>query len=261
MFLQKKDFTHHHPKKIVCLVPSITELLYNIGLDNEVVGITKFCIRPMEWFKKKERIGGTKKANLHKITLLQPDLVIANKEENTKDDVAYLANLFPLLLTDVKNYEDAIQMISDIGVLTEKATEAIIIKNNIITDFKNIITNKNSFKTCAYLIWNNPYLSIGGDTFIGSMLAHAGFINVFKKEKRYPEISIEKLQQLKPELVFLSSEPFPFKQKHVDELQKFLPGSKIILVDGEMFSWYGSRMLYAAAYFKNLQSNITAECF
>ncbi len=253
------------PTRIISLVPSQTELLHYLGLEEETIAITKFCVHPQHWFKIKPRIGGTKNLDLEKIISFNPDLIIANKEENVKGQVEKLAEKFPVWVTDVNNITDAYGMINDIGLLTGKknaASElvaAIKIKFDLV--FQTATTNKR--KSAVYLIWKNPYMTIGGDTFISNMLETAGLKNVFINQTRYPEITISQLSTMNLisgqsgfDLVFLSSEPYPFKQKDIDELQKELPGIKIMLVDGEMFSWYGSRLLQAPDYFTRLRQNI-----
>ena len=237
--------------KAISLVPSITETLYSLGLNEEVVGITKFCVHPQDWFRTKERIGGTKNIHIQKIRELQPDLIIANKEENVKEQVEELANDFEVLLTDVNNFEEALQMLRAVGNAVSKGFEADQLIAGIERKFSKI--NPAEQKTAAYLIWENPYMTVGGDTFIHEMMKKAGFENIFADTNRYPETQINELKELKPEYLLLSSEPYPFKQKHSDELQQQLPGTKVILVDGEMFSWYGSRMLLAADYFRRLR--------
>lgn len=237
--------------KAISLVPSITETLYSLGLIEEVVGITKFCVHPQDWFRTKERIGGTKNIHIQKIRELQPDLIIANKEENVKEQVEELAKDFEVLLTDVNNFEEALQMIRAVGNAVSKGFEADRLIAGIERKFSKI--NPAEQKTAAYLIWQNPYMTVGGDTFIHEMMKKAGFENIFADTNRYPETQINELKELKPEYLLLSSEPYPFKQKHIDELQQQLPGTKVILVDGEMFSWYGSRMLLAADYFRRLR--------
>ena len=236
--------------KVISIVPSITELLYELGLAEGVVGITKFCVHPEHWFRAKTKIGGTKNINIQKIKELKPDLIIANKEENVKEQVEELAKDFNVLLTDVNDYDEALKMIQSVGNAVHKGFEANVLVNKIESSFSELQIN--SYKTAAYFIWQNPYMTVGGDTFINSMMMKAGFKNSFSEKLRYPQTTIDELKNLQPEYILLSSEPFPFKQKHADELQLQLPQSKIILVDGEMFSWYGSRMLKAAGYFKNL---------
>lgn len=247
------------PKKIISLVPSQTELLYHLGLEEETAGITKFCIHPKAWHLTKQKVGGTKTLNIKLIKELGPDLIIANKEENTKEQVEELAASFPVWVTDVNDLEGALQMIGDIGSLTGKEQEASILVDEITNRFctlnnqYSIINNRYS---SAYLIWREPWMAAGGDTFINDMLKQAGFKNILDGVNRYPEINIDQLKDHHCDLLLLSSEPYPFKQKHMDELQALLPDTRIILVDGEMFSWYGSRLLQAPAYFTELHTAI-----
>lgn len=247
------------PKRIISLVPSQTELLHYLGLDQETIGITKFCVHPETWFHSKTRIGGTKTINRLLIDQLQPDLIIANKEENVKEQIEALANDHPVWLTDISNLGDALSMINDIGNLTAKQKEATSLIKEIKQGFdylgSQLQTTNYQLPTC-YLIWRNPYITVGGDTFINDMLTRCGFENIFAHNTRYPEITLNQLQTANCQLLLLSSEPYPFKQKHLDELQSHLPDTRIILVDGELFSWYGSRLLYATDHFKNLISSI-----
>ncbi len=251
------------PQRIISLVPSQTELLFDLGLENEVAGITKFCIHPDEWYRSKPRIGGTKQVHMELIHQLQPDLVIANKEENVKEQVEELAKHYPVWVSDVNNLEDASAMIGQIGEITGKHKPAEQMINRIKSAFSELpaIYNKPALPAgrlkTVYLIWQKPFMTIGGDTFIHAMLQASGFHNVFENEKRYPEVSVEQLQAMKPDLLFLSSEPFPFGEKHVQEWEQCLPNTKVFLVDGEMFSWYGSRLLKAPAYFVSLQQQLS----
>lgn len=243
------------PKRIISLVPSQTELLHYLGLEEETAGITKFCIHPKEWYRSKTRIGGTKTINIKRVQELKPDLIIANKEENVKDQIDELAKYFNVWVTDVNNVADALRMINDIGTLTGKIAAAQKLVTAIQTGFAKMQLSNNKVKTC-YLIWKDPYMTVGRDTFIHDILQHCGLQNIFAGQTRYPEVSIEALQNIKPQLIILSSEPYPFKQKHIDELQQQLPGTIIILADGEMFSWYGSRMLLISQYLNTLLSDI-----
>jgi ABC-type Fe3+-hydroxamate transport system substrate-binding protein len=241
------------PTRIVSLVPSQTELLHFLELESETIGITKFCVHPSSWHRDKVKIGGTKNLNIEKIISLEPDLIIANKEENVKEQVEKLAIDFNVWVTDVNNLDDAIQMIEDIGSLTKKETKASSLIQSIKNEFLQNKHHLNVLKNVVYLIWKDPYMTIGGDTFINNMLLQAGYKNLFDNTIRYPEVSIELLQALKPEYIFLSSEPYPFSSKHLEELNLVLPESKIILVNGEMFSWYGPRLLQSANYFNQLR--------
>jgi ABC-type Fe3+-hydroxamate transport system substrate-binding protein len=238
--------------RIVSVVPSQTELLFDLGLDEEVLGITKFCIHPDEWFHSKTRIGGTKKLNIEKIRALQPELVLANKEENLKNEIEAIAEFTNVYVSDIETFENALKMIEEIGALTNKQSEANKINEDIRAAFDSFQSKQK--RKAAYFIWKDPYMSIGNDTFIHIMMEYAGFENVFTDEKRYPEISIEKLKAAAPEVILLSSEPYPFKQEHAHELKEQFPTAEILLVDGEMFSWYGSRLLDAPRYFESLNS-------
>jgi ABC-type Fe3+-hydroxamate transport system substrate-binding protein len=249
------------PNKIISLVPSQTELLYHLGLDTSTIAITKFCVHPDEWFKNKTRIGGTKAIDIEKIISLAPDLIIANNEENVKEQVEALAEHFPVWVTDVKDLNDACKMITDIGQLTGKLTEALTLESNIKQEFarlKKIVDANMHFRT-AYFIWKDPYMTIGHDTFIHDMMKRAGFDNIFSDTTRYPEVNIQQLKDLDAELILLSSEPYPFAEKHIKELEQQLPGMKILLADGEMFSWYGSRLLQAPAYFTALMRDFLVQ--
>ena len=241
------------PRSIVSLVPSITELLYTLQLDEQVTGITKFCIHPNNWFREKTRVGGTKAIKADVIHQLQPDLIIANKEENVKEQIEELAQHYPVWVTDVNNLADAMEMIEQIGAITSTQPEATRLISQINGAF-SALKNKAQPLKAGYLIWRNPYMTIGKDTFIHDMLDRCGLKNIFDNTTRYPAIDTWQLAQC--ELLLLSSEPYPFQQKHLDELQAELPNTRIMLVDGEMFSWYGSRLLHAPAYFKGLLESI-----
>lgn len=243
------------PQRIVSLVPSQTELLHYLGLEAETIGITRFCVHPQEWFCTKTRVGGTKAIKQGIIHQLKPDLIIANKEENLKEQVEMLAGDYPVWVTDVSNLDDSLKMIADIGELTGKKEKAITLVEEIKKMFNTIILPIAPLRV-AYLIWQKPYMTVGGDTFINDMLLKCGFINVFSDRKRYPEINLTDLKTAGCQLLLLSSEPYPFRQKHVDELSAQLPACKIVLVNGEFFSWYGSRLLMAPAYFKKLLKSI-----
>jgi ABC-type Fe3+-hydroxamate transport system substrate-binding protein len=238
------------PKKIISLVPSQTELLFYLGLDKEMVGITRFCIHPENKFKTVRKIGGTKQLDIEQIKALQPDLIIANKEENERTQIEELSDLFPVWISDINNLDSAMQMIRQIGQLVGKEKEAHCLANQISERFSRFVPLSSDIKT-AYFIWRKPYMVAGKATFIDAMLQYCGLDNVVNEE-RYPQLTATGLQTLNPDLLLLSSEPYPFGQKHIDEFKALLPNAKILLVDGEMFSWYGSRLLYAPEYFTGL---------
>lgn len=238
------------PMRIISLVPSQTELLHDLGLNDEVIGITKFCIHPKHWKKEKAIVGGTKQVHFGIIDELQPDLIIGNKEENEEGFITELATKYPVWMSDINSLTDALDMIEALGELTGKTREAEGMVVDILNEFGQLDQHKEK-KEAVYLIWKNPYMAAGQETFINEMLELAGFTNLVQ-ESRYPELNIDEIKALKPSVVLLSSEPFPFKEKHIEELQAEMPNAQIMLVDGEMFSWYGSSLLKAPDYFKTL---------
>lgn len=253
------EIGNYPPKRIVSVVPSQTELLYDLGLDEEVAGITKFCIHPEQWFRSKTRIGGTKNLDIEKIKSLQPDLIIANKEENVKEQIDALKQIAPVFVSNIANVNEALEMINMVGMLTGKNDEANILAKQIIAALKKLPVHLTPVPAC-YFIWREPYMTVGSDTFIDDMMKRCGLQNIFGDKNRYPETTLEEIIDRGCKMILLSSEPFPFKEKHVIEIRKRIPEVsnpkqvkdeiKIILVDGEMFSWYGSRMLKAVGYFE-----------
>ena len=235
--------------KVISLVPSITEALFDLGLtENEVIGRTKFCVHPAEKVKNIEIIGGTKNLNTDKIKSLKPDLIIANKEENVKEQVEELMKDFKVIVNNTETIEDNYYLLKNLGLIFNKEEKAQIFNLKIYEIF-NQVQLKSKVKA-AYLIWKNPYMTVGSDTFIHHVLSEIGFENVFKNKTRYPEIEIADLS--KADVIMLSSEPFPFKEKHILELKEIYPDKKIIIVDGEAFSWYGTHIAKCENYFKKL---------
>lgn len=247
--------------RIISLVPSLTEYLWALGLEEEVVGITKFCIHPKAWWQEKTRVGGTKKVNFETIDTLQPTLIIANKEENTKEDIELLASKYEVLLTDIHTLDDAFFYLLEIGERVNRVQAARSLVDQIKKDFQALgpIGKGASF---LYFIWKDPYFVVGPQTYIHALLSHFGLVNSCEIE-RYPDLdqvimNKEKLSNTRdfsPDYIFLSSEPFPFESKHMEEVQALFPKSKIVLIDGEICSWYGSRMLKAPEYIVQVLSS------
>lgn len=246
--LNRFIFLPQSPRRIISLVPSQTELLVDLGLEERIVGVTKFCIHPQHLKKQKTIVGGTKNYRFDVIDSLQPDLIIGNKEENDRDGIEKLATKYPVWMSDIFSLEDNYEMIRQIGKICQEDQKAREIIQRIKSSFEQPIPKKGS---CVYLIWNEPIMVAGQDTFINVMLEKAGFENLIDGS-RYPVLEKEDLQRLNPDFLLLSSEPFPFKEKHLDFYRTLLPNSQIKLVDGELFSWYGSRLIHSAAYFQRL---------
>lgn len=249
---------NYPPKRIVSIVPSQTELLFDMGLDEEVVGITKFCIHPIEKFATRTKVGGTKKLRIEQIRALQPDLIIGNKEENTQEEIELLMAEFPVWTSDIGNLEEATLAIGQIGALVNREPEAAYLNHLIhagFTDLQALALQKKIHQRVAYLIWKDPWMYAGRNTFIDDILRKIGLQNVIE-QSRYPSLSLLQLQTQNPELVLLSSEPYPFKEKHIEEIKLALPNAKVMLVDGEMFSWYGSRLVKAVEYLFHFQDGL-----
>ncbi|HET8861540.1 helical backbone metal receptor [Marivirga sp.] len=243
--------------RIVCLVPSITEFLYDLGLEDKVLGITKFCVHPQHWLKEKQIVGGTKQQHIDKIRALKPDLIIASKEENVKHYVEKLCKISPVYVSDVNDFDSALGMMNDIALLTNNADTAKKLNHDIVNKFNHIDKPIVNIKI-AYCIWKNPWMWAGTDTYISNMLSHCGFENTLK-QNRYPEMEMLDVIKESPDFIFLSSEPFPFQSKHIDELKTEFPKTRFMIVDGEMFSWYGSRMLKAPEYFNSLLGQLKSK--
>jgi len=251
--LGRKIILNTYPKKIVSLVPSQTELLINLGLKHLLVGITNFCIHPQKDISLKTKIGGTKTPKLNTILGLAPDLIIANKEENNLNDIEALSKNTNVWVSDINSYEDNFKLIIDLGILFNKYTEATSLCTEIKDNWKKIPTVKS--KSCLYFIWRKPYMLAGKDTFINSVLDKSNFDNIISKN-RYPTLSIEQLSILNPELVLLSTEPYSFKEKHISEFREIFPKAIIKIVDGELFSWYGSRQKLLPPYLIELKKSL-----
>lgn len=257
--MQRRFTLEETPKRIISLVPSQTELLYDLGLEDRLVGITKFCIHPYHIKSTKKIVGGTKNIKLEKIKELQPDIILCNKEENTKEIVETLEKLFPVHVSDVKNIDESLEMITQYGKIFRCNTEASKINDKIrfhLKDFQEFIKDIPVQKV-AYFIWRKPWMAAGKDTFINYLLNLCKFENIYESHGRYPEVEIKKIRlQGDPDIVMLSSEPYPFKEEHAFELGRCTHHAKTVFVDGEYFSWYGSRLAKAFDYFKQLHKSL-----
>jgi ABC-type Fe3+-hydroxamate transport system substrate-binding protein len=244
------------PRRIVSLVPSQTELLFDLGLESEIAGITRFCIHPHEKVKYFPKIGGTKKFDFEKISSLNPDLILGNKEENYREGIEVLQKKFPVWMSDINDVYDALFMIQSLGEMTGREDQAYLIAFSIKKKLEGYCAPYRL--NAAYFIWKAPFMCAGGETFIDEMLKIAGFRNVFATHKRYPVVSEEDIRKCDADLILLSSEPYPFVEKHLDEFRQLCPKALVLLVDGEMFSWYGSRLQYSAEYFSALEQKISS---
>lgn len=247
------------PKRIISLVPSQTELLCDLGLEGDLVGVTKFCVHPHHIKTNVTVVGGTKQIHLDRIKKLNPDIILCNKEENTKVIVEACELICPVHVSDILTIKDCLELIRQYGAIFNVEKKALLLISMIkkeVEDFEVFIKNKQTLKV-VYFIWKNPWMVAAKHTFINYLLQLNKFINIYEEKTRYPEIELSEFKlNNQVQLVLLSSEPFPFNNSHISEVQALYPNAKVITVDGEMFSWYGSRLLKAFAFFKNLHLSL-----
>ena len=240
-------------QRIVSLVPSLTSLCCDLGLGNGIIGKTRYCPNDPRLSKECKEIGGTKKFDIQAILELRPDLIIANKEENPKDAIVELKEYFNVYISEIKNLSDNQRTISDISKITDSQNLGNRINDRIQQEMKfyqNLNSNNSKYRVC-YLIWKNPIMSVGGDTFIHSLIEAAGWINVCSDMLRYPALTLEEIAQKDPDILLLSDEPYPFASKD----QAYFPFPSV-LVDAKAFSWYGSKIISSFDYFFSLRNQI-----
>ncbi|MCM4160723.1 cobalamin-binding protein [Antarcticibacterium flavum] len=258
--LQRDVHLGDNLQRIVSLVPSQTELLYDLGLENEIGGITKFCIHPNHLRKNTRIVGGTKQVHFDRIRDLKPDIILCNKEENTKEMVKELEKIAPVHVSDIKTFEDSLELIDQYGRIFNREHLTFRFIEDLKSakeNFQKTLKEGRNLKV-AYFIWRDPWMLAGSGTFIDTLLKINKLENVIQANRsRYPTIDLKDLESLRPDVVLLSSEPFPFREKHKKEISKHFEG-KIQLVDGEYFSWYGSRLLPAFDYFRKFQMKLSS---
>ncbi len=250
--------THsRRPRRIISLCPSFTETLFTLGLGDRIVGRTDYCCHPEPAITNIPSLGGPKSIRIEQIDALRPDLIVAVREENQEVAVRTLATRWPVLLLDPESVTTAIDSIRLLGTATGTSSAADRLADQITRAFDSLPDAR--VIPIAYLVWKDPCMVAGRSTFIDDVLARLGLVNVARSlAGRYPEVTTQQLANLQPRLLLASSEPFPFSEQHLDELRRLMPGTEPVLVDGEMFGWYGARMLAAADYFKRLIPQLIA---
>ncbi len=237
--------------KIVSLVPSLTELLYYLGLGEFVVGVTRYCIHPPEALFKSTVLAGTKNFSVKELLATGAHWVLTNREENPKDRVEKIIDHLPVVLTEINKPDDLIPLLHWLSKQYPQCKPIAQTLEQSIIGLPNELGGLGNGRV-LYLIWNKPIMAVGGDTFISTMLNMAGYKNATGHLKRYPAIEPQQLISFKPDFLFLSSEPYPFKDEHIAYFKSLLPETQVLLVDGEPFSWYGNRVLNLPAYLKTL---------
>jgi len=244
------------PHRIVSLVPSQTELLAHLGLEDEIVGVTRFCERPEHLRSEKTIVGGTKQVDSETVRDLKPDLILANHEENTAEDVEALEAVAPVFVTAVTTVSEALDMIRTVGTLTDTTDQTSTLVGKIISRFESLPDF--APLRAAYLIWREPYMTVGHDTFIHDVMQWGGLENAYGNHTRYPEVTVDDLAEREPDVLLCASEPFPFykKDEFTADLRAALPNTPVAVVDGQPFSWYGPRLLDTPAYLSNLRERL-----
>jgi ABC-type Fe3+-hydroxamate transport system substrate-binding protein len=236
------------PARIVCLVPSITELLCDLGLSDQIVGRTGFCIHPWETVKTIPKVGGTKDLKFDRIQELEPTHVVVNVDENRKEDADALAEFIPnVVVTHPLSPRDNLDLYRQMGDAFGVESAAEKLSGEFEEAYERALASRGPEQRVLYLIWRDPWMSISPETYISRTLSLFGWHTVpHEIGERYPQVD---LTEFDVDRVLLSSEPFHFKQHHVEEIEALLPsGPKVSLIDGEMTSWYGSRAIRGLDY-------------
>lgn len=240
------------PGRIISLCPSVTETLVKLGLQNELVGRTDYCYRPEGEIEEVRKIGGPKELDMSAIGELNPELIIAVKEENDRGQIEKLREKYPVFVFDVNTYAEALDMLIRLGEMTGKHKEATDLGDRIDKAFAKI-PQLETPRTFLYLVWKDPLMAAGKRTYINSVLSSHGFVNCLDNFiQRYVTLNVEVFKKLKFDMAFLPSEPFEFDEEDRKDILAFFPEADVRLVDGEAFSWYGYRMLHAAEYISEM---------
>ena len=249
--------------RVVSLCPSLTELVFALGRGHTLVGRTKFCRHPEGLVDAVERVGGTKNPKVGRVVALRPDLVLLNEEENRREDAEALAAAgVPLHVSFPKDARDTAAMVRDVGRALGASVEAERMAADLERRAAAVRERADARRAAgappvrwAYLIWRRPWMAVRDDTFVSALLDGAGGENVFSgAAARYPEVTAAALGAAAPDVVLLSSEPFPFAETHADELaaESGLPRGRFVLADGELLSWHGARTAEGVEYAESL---------
>ena len=229
---------------MVSLCPSITRLLFDLDAGHMLVGITKYCIHPAEAVANIEKVGGTKDPDIAQISQLKPDLILLNKEENRREDWQALKNLnLTCHSTHPVTLDETVETVRSIGAALNRDEVAERVAHGIEEARLRALKKNTNSLSFVYLIWRKPWMTINANTYINCLLQACGGTNVFADAQTcYPAIETDQIKDANPDMVLLSSEPFPFKEKHIQELstKTGLDSGKFRIVDGELLSWHGA---------------------
>jgi ABC-type Fe3+-hydroxamate transport system substrate-binding protein len=234
--------------RIVSLCPSITETLIDFGLAESLAGITRYCIHPRSITRKLNKVGGTKNPDIAAILMLQPDLVFMNEEENTKEAHTVLSDRLHVEVSFPRTVTEVPAMLRRIGQLTDRIEMGERRARELENTLAELESKKSEAFRFAYLIWRDPWMTVGTDTYVSDLISRAGGINVYAdSSERYPTTSMEDLHERRADLVLLPDEPYRFKDRDRGELTRILPNTRIELVSGDDCSWHGVRSIRGVA--------------
>ncbi len=258
--LNREVSVPNEPQRIISLVPSLTELLHEMGLEKQLVGITKYCVHPIHYQSTKTKVGGTKKVKFDAIKELKPDFILCSKEENTEEMVQELEKMATVYVSDVNTFEESLLLIRKLGIILHRRMQADRIVQKIKDrqqEFQSFLQGRKKYAV-VYFIWAEPWMVAGGKTFINNMIKVAGFTNAYEHLERYPEVKINRIRfsAHNPEVLMFSSEPYDFSDEEVYEVVRKNKNLLTIYVDGQYFSWYGSRLSKAFDHFKEIHKKL-----
>lgn len=249
------------PERIVSLVPSLTEALFAFGLEQEIVGVTRFCVEPRRGVAGKTKVGGTKALDVAKIEALEPDLVIASAEENSPGDVTQLFDHgCPVFVTMVTSVQSAIDLLRQLATITGTTAAA----RPIIQGAKKALTfvqatGAGGERVRVFCpVWRNPYMTCSRGTYMDDVVTVCGGRNVFdERRERYPRVELAEMAALDPQVILLPSEPYRFTKRHKADFRAFadvtaVKNGHIFLIDGRMLTWYGPRIAQSLSEVKRL---------
>ncbi|MCP4726215.1 MAG: cobalamin-binding protein [bacterium] len=246
------------PERIVSFICSVTETLFELGLDNRIIGRTNYCIHPAIKVEEVQKIGGPKNPDIDLILSMKPDLLIANIEENEKKDIEILEGSgIPVYVTYPRTVKESRDLIKILGEITGTVDKASLLCEKAGREIESVVQKVKTVSKkprVVYLIWRKPFMTVNRDTYINDLIDFCGGINIFADSNdRYPVINLEEIIESKPDVIFFPSEPFPFKEKHTREFREFneipaVSNTDLRLVDGEMFSWFGYRIIPGLKY-------------
>ncbi len=234
-------------QRVVSLVPSLTETVCDLGVAGRLVGVSRYCVEPVEHLRFVPRVGGTKNPSLERIAGLDPDLILVNSEENRGEDIAWLKERFATFESMPKTVVQASDAVRDLGEILGLDSEAHVLLLEIEANLlrADVISTERGFVRVFYPIWKQPWIGVNRDTYISDVLTRAGAVNVCaERESRYPVVPQQAVEDLRPDLVLLPSEPFAFSDTHRRQLiqqQVFGKNVPVLMVDGKNFCWHGSR--------------------